>query len=118
MKSDEPVTQVKLLPMGACRLRLSAFPAIGTGAAILPFRRDSSTPALAFKAENGMKIVVSYKFEKESIAALVDRVIPAASHDRNVPRMTFWPHKGTTETITVELGKERVVTRRRGILVR
>ena len=24
--------------------------------------------------------------------------------------MTFWPHKGTTETITVELGKERMVS--------
>ena len=31
VKSDEPVETVTLVPMGAARLRISAFPVIGTG---------------------------------------------------------------------------------------
>ncbi len=31
VKSDEPITNITLIPMGAARLRISAFPVIGTG---------------------------------------------------------------------------------------
>ncbi|MEI6535591.1 MAG: beta-L-arabinofuranosidase domain-containing protein, partial [Verrucomicrobiaceae bacterium] len=39
VKSDAPVSSITLLPMGACRLRLSAFPTIGD-AAIAPSAQD------------------------------------------------------------------------------
>jgi hypothetical protein len=110
VKSDKPLTKVKLLPMGACRLRLSAFPAIGSGADARPFRDDRPNPALSYKTDDGKLIVVSAKGPKDVIAALVDGVIPTASNDRSISRMTFWPHLGSTETITIELGKERVVS--------
>jgi hypothetical protein len=109
VKSDEPATTVTLLPMGACRLRLSAFPTIGSSADARPFQDDSSKAGPNFRTDNGMQILVSYKHERESLAALVDGMVPATSDDQSIPRMTFWPHKGTTETVALEFGRERMV---------
>ena len=113
VKSAEPIEKITLLPMGACRLRLSAFPAIGSGPGARSYaaegREDDPGRKQSFKTPDGMQVLVSFKNPRESIAALVDGVTAPSSDDRSIPRMTFWPHKGTAETITIEFGRERLV---------
>jgi hypothetical protein len=83
--SDQPTETVTLVPMGAARLRISAFPVIGSG----PSAREWSAPALAASASH----------EHDSLDALSDNIIPSSSHDEGVPRFTWWDQKGTTEWV-------------------
>jgi uncharacterized protein len=48
---------------------------------------------------DGLLISASHCWRGDSLAALVDAVEPASSSDPDVPRMTFWDHRGTTEWI-------------------
>jgi len=40
IRSDEPTETVTLIPMGAARLRISAFPCIGAGPEARPWKVD------------------------------------------------------------------------------
>jgi DUF1680 family protein len=113
VKSEEPSERITLLPMGACRLRLSAFPAVGSGPDARPYAAEGGgegvASKLSYKTADGMQVLVSFKNPRESVAALFDGVTAPTSDDRSIPRLTFWPHKGTAETITIEFGRERAV---------
>lgn len=89
VKSNRPNRMVRLIPLGAARLRISAFPVIGEGPEahqwigppeILPYH-----PA------------ASHCYSGDTITALCDRLIPSGSDDQSIPRITFWNHKGTDE---------------------
>ena len=90
--SSEPVETVELIPMGAARLRITSFPTIGRG----PEAKPWTTPPELPKA--------SHCFEGDTTAALNDGVLPRSSADQSIPRMTFWPHKGTTEWVEYDFG--------------
>jgi DUF1680 family protein len=91
-KSDQPVETIELIPMGAARLRITSFPTIGTG----PDAKPWTTPPTAPRA--------SHCNESDSTLALNDGILPKSSGDQSVPRMTFWPHKGTTEWVQYDFG--------------
>ena len=86
--SNEPVETVKLVPLGAARLRISAFPTIGDGPDAVkwlePFKYNPTA---------------SQCWGSDSAAAMCDQKLPSSSGDLSVPRMTFWDHKGTTEWV-------------------
>ena len=52
----------------------------------------------------------SHCWQVDSIDALNDRVEPASSQDRNVPRFTWWDHRGTTEWVQYTFDAPRTVS--------
>jgi hypothetical protein len=95
VKSSEPEETVTLIPMGAARLRISAFPVIGDG----PDAHEWVKPPPLPKA--------SHCWEGDTTAALNDGVLPKSSDDHSIPRFTWWDHKGTTEWVQYDFEKPR-----------
>jgi hypothetical protein len=87
-RTTEAVETVTLIPMGAARLRITAFPTVGTGADahdwVAPVK-----PAMAITAS----------FVHDDLDAVADGLDPKNSNDHAVPRLTFWDHKGTAEWV-------------------
>ncbi|MCC6426448.1 MAG: glycoside hydrolase family 127 protein [Phycisphaerales bacterium] len=52
----------------------------------------------------------SFRFRDEVAGNIADGSTPKNSGDYDVPRLTFWPHKGTTEWAQVEFDKPRKVS--------
>lgn len=88
VKSEEKTETITLIPMGAARLRLSAFPVIGKG----KDGREWQAPRIS-------PIHASHVFSRDSVEAVNDGKAPASSSDNGIPRFTWWDHRGTTEWI-------------------
>jgi hypothetical protein len=64
---------------------------------------------------SGVKASASFVGNGDGLAAIADRVLPESSGDESIPRMTFWPHKGSAEGqakqewVTYEFEQERDV---------
>jgi hypothetical protein len=100
VKSDEPTEDITLIPMGCARLRISSFPTIGSGSDAHEWKQPPKTiPATA-----------SHCWESDSVAALSDKVLPQSSNDHSIQRMTFWPHKGTTEWVQYDFEKPEAIS--------
>lgn len=84
VRSDEPTETVKLIPMGAARLRMTSFPTIGDG-----------PDAHAWVAPVTLNASASHV--NDSLDAMSDPSEPSASHDQATPRFTWWDHRGTSE---------------------
>jgi uncharacterized protein len=59
---------------------------------------------------NGVRIRASHVNPSDTLQALNDGLLPKASNDHNLPRMTWWDHKGTTEWVSYRFPKERPVS--------
>jgi hypothetical protein len=99
IRSSEPVEEIRLIPMGAARLRIGMFPVIGDGPDahewVAPMRpRKSSYVAGA-----------SHCFEGDTLTALDSGLVPASSDDHAIPRFTWWPHLGSQEWVQYTLPK-------------
>ncbi len=81
VNSGEPVEEITLIPMGAARLRISAFPQIGDGANAESW--EGPAPIVQASA--------SSHFEPPS--AVMDGLTPSNSADRSIPRFV-WPQGG------------------------
>lgn len=97
VRSHEPVEDITLIPMGCARLRVSAFPHIGEGADAREWKESSALP------------IASHCFESDTVAALNDDMLPQNSDDHNIPRFTWWDHRGTQEWVQYQFGKPRKV---------
>jgi hypothetical protein len=103
VRSNEPVETVTLVPMGAARLRISAFPTIGDGPEATDWQPEMlPQPAL-------YKTTASHVSVVDDISAMCDGVTPASSGDHNVPRFTWWDHRGTREWVQYDF-EERTVS--------
>jgi hypothetical protein len=99
-KSSEPTENITLIPMGCARLRISSFPTIGSGPDAHQWKKPPKTiPATA-----------SHCWQADTVAALSDKVLPRSSNDQSVQRMTFWPHKGTTEWVQYDFEKPETIS--------
>ena len=99
VRSTEPTETVTLIPMGCARLRISAFPVIGTGPDAHEWREPPPPPA------------ASWCNPGDSTRALNDGKLPASSDDESIPRFTWWDHKGTEEWVQYDLPAPRTVSR-------
>ncbi len=99
VKSDEPVENVTLIPMGAARLRITAFPVIGRG-----------SEAHEWSAPKSSAVSASHCFESDSVDAMIDGLEPKTSNDHSIPRFTWWDHRGTSEWVQYDFGKARKVS--------
>jgi hypothetical protein len=104
-KSTEPVEEITLVPMGAARLRISSLPTTGSG----PDAREWVEPPKPKPA--AFKTTASHCYESDTMDALSDGLEPANSNDRNIPRFTWWPHKGSTEWVQYDFAQLRKVSR-------
>ena len=95
VKSDQPTEDLTLVPMGAARLRISAFPVIGQSADAHQWSASTALPK------------ASWCFEGDTTAALNDGILPTNSADETIPRFTWWPHKGTEEWVQYDFDKPR-----------
>jgi hypothetical protein len=99
VKSDEPLETVTLIPMGAARLRISAFPVIGEGAGAHEWTAPKAPPVSA-----------SHCSEGDTVEAMIDGLEPKNSNDHSIPRFTWWDHRGSAEWVQYDFGKPRKVS--------
>ncbi|MFF1815675.1 beta-L-arabinofuranosidase domain-containing protein [Kribbella sp. NPDC058245] len=91
-KTSEALETVTLIPMGAARLRITAFPqATTTGT---PWKRRT-------------RITASHVFDGDSLEAADDGRLPSSSADTSIPRFTWWDRRGSTEWIQYDLRELR-----------
>lgn len=99
VKSAEPTETVALIPMGAARLRVTAFPTIGTG-----------EDARAWLAAKELPVSASHCHDSDSVEALIDGKEPRSSNDQTIPRFTWWDHRGSAEWVEQNFSKPRKVS--------
>jgi len=107
VKSDAPLETVTLIPMGAARLRIAAFPVIGAGA-----------NAREWTAAPVSLVTASHCHESDALDAVHDGFVPANSGDGSIPRFTWWPRRGHRGMDRVGIPQPAAGLRRRGVLVR
>jgi hypothetical protein len=101
VRSEEPLETITLVPMGCARLRISAFPVIGYGADAEPWPEGP---------EEMVGPSASHCFEGDSVQAMCDGRLPSDSNDHGIPRMTWWPCRGTEEWVQYLFEKPREVS--------
>ncbi len=100
--SDEPAEPITLVPMGAARLRIASFPVIGQGPEATRWK-EPAKPAFQVRA--------SHCFDSDSVLAVADGLEPKDSNDHSIPRMTWWPRRGSQEWIEGQFDKARECSR-------
>lgn len=103
VKTTEPPEDITLIPMGAARLRISAFPVAGDG----PGAREWTEPQRPIPQDYTAR--ASHCWAGDRTDAIGDGAEPRSSSDETIPRHTFWPNKGTSEWIEVSFPQRRRV---------
>jgi hypothetical protein len=100
--SSEPVETVRLIPMGCARLRIAAFPTTSAAAGANQWQETAAAKA-------ALTAAASHCNEADTPDALSDGLLPKNSDDRDIPRLTWWSHKGTPEWVAYQFAKPRTV---------
>ena len=100
IKSSEPVETITLIPMGCCRLRITAFPIIDN----VNGKDWPPPPKPKYRA------TASHTYEGDSEDALCDDVLPKHSNDQGIARFTWWPRKGSTEWVQYDFDRPTAVS--------
>ncbi len=98
--SGQPLETLRLIPMGAARLRISAFPTVSTS----PSAHHWQSPP---KPKTPIPATSSHTFENDTTSALSDGLMPKDSGDETIPRFTWWPRKGSTEWVEYDFPATR-----------
>jgi len=104
VRSAEPVEEIRLIPLGASRLRIGLFPVIGDGPDAHDWVAPMKPKASAYKAS------ASYCCERDTAEAMANGLTPVNSADDSIPRFTWWAHKGSREWVQYSLPKATRVT--------
>jgi len=93
---DTPVEELTLIPMGAARLRISAFP------------RIAAEGQSGYTWQKLPKPQASHVHD--TYEALCDGKVPENSNDHSIPRFTWWDHRGTEEWVNIILPEANPVS--------
>jgi DUF1680 family protein len=91
VKSEEPIETIRMIPMGAARLRISEFPVIGHGDTAHDWTPQPASAVFLASA--------SHVNPTDSLDALQSALIPSSSADHGTERFTWWDHRGTSEWV-------------------
>ncbi len=98
VRADGEEETLLFVPMGACHVRMTAFPVAGSG-------DDSHRWARA-------SLVASASHVHDQLGALSDGVLPErSSSDTKIARFTWWDHVGTVEWVEYEFEEPRRIGR-------
>ena len=97
--SEEPEEIITLIPMGCARLRISSFPVIGSGPGAGQWKKPTAT-----------RWTASHCWHADTVRAIDDGILPKNSGDRQIPRFTWWDHRGTTEWVMCRFPEAQVVS--------
>lgn len=86
----EPEEEIELIPMGAARLRITVFPTV-------------SPNGTKWRATKSVRPAIPASYSHlnpgDRAEALSDGLLPQNSADDEIPRFTWWDHKGTEEWV-------------------
>ena len=97
VRTEEPLEELTLVPMGAARLRLTCFPVAGSG--------DGAHDWVA--PREPLPAAASHCWQGDTLAALSDGLLPESSGDHALPRFTFWPRRGSAEWVEYHFEQPR-----------
>lgn len=104
--SQQPAEPITLIPMGAARLRISAFPTASTNSNSTKWNRPKQLPTpLPYNP------TASHCYQGDSVLAMCDQIEPISSADQSIKRLTFWDHKGTSEWVQYTFDKPKKINR-------
>jgi hypothetical protein len=69
--------------------------------------RLAETSSGVSTVSKGVRVCASHVWPKDSLAAVNDGLLPKASDDHDIPHMTWWDHRGTTEWVSYRYAKPR-----------
>ena len=92
--------------MGAARLRISAFPVIGAGAQA----HQWIAPTVSKPGKPAYKATASHCYSGDTVNALSDGAIPENSNDHDIPRFTWWDHRGSAEWVQYDFGAPKKIS--------
>jgi hypothetical protein len=104
--SSEPLQEVSLIPMGAARLRISAFPTVSDAPTAHKWQASPGPGA----ARPAYRATASHCYSGDTVDALSDGLEPQNSGDHDVPRMTWWDHRGSAEWVQYDFAAPRKIT--------
>ncbi len=93
VRAAGPDETLRLVPMGACYVRIAAFPVLGAG----KDAHDWTAPDR----------IASASHVHDLLRALDDGVLPESSADTKIARFTWWDHVGTVEWVEYEFAAPR-----------
>ncbi|HEX5442262.1 MAG TPA: beta-L-arabinofuranosidase domain-containing protein [Pirellulales bacterium] len=67
-------------------------------------------PGQVGKQVGDVRVSASHCWTNDTLAALADGRLPAASGDQNLPRMTWWPHRGGDEWVAYRFEQPRKIS--------
>jgi hypothetical protein len=100
VRTTQPEETITLIPMGAARLRITAFPVAGSGPEANGWVMPAPSP-----------ITASHCYEHDCVEAVHDGVRPRDSADRESLRFTWRPNRGTDEWLQWTFAQPRPVAR-------
>ena len=71
----------------------------------LPEQRDAARPMPKPTVASESKVTASHCYASDTVKALNDQVLPKNSADHGLPRLTWWPRRGSTEWAQYEFKK-------------
>lgn len=102
--STQPVETVSLIPMGAARLRISAFPTIGSENNARRWKSAEIARPPMYQTS------ASHVSATDTLDALCDDLKPQHSNDQSIPRFTWWNRRGSTEWVQYDFPQARQVS--------
>jgi len=65
----------------------------------IPENREAASAVAKPTIASESKASASHRFPSDSAAAMNDQMLPTSSIDHEIPRLTWWDHRGTTEWV-------------------
>ncbi len=100
----QPKQDVTLIPMGAARLRIAAFPTASDSSDGHPWKAELVAKKPVYH------VSASHCFVNDTVDAVNDGLEPKKSGDEEIPRLTWWDHRGTAEWVQYDFAAPKKIS--------